>query len=158
MSRAFIHSIADVQTNEVGEGTRIWQYAVILPGAKIGRNCNICSHCFIENQVVIGDNVTIKNGVYLFDGTVIEDNVFIGHNVVFTNDRYPKSKHKLSFYPTITLKNGASVGAGSILLPGVTVGENSIIGAGTLVTKDVRSNTIVKNSRKLSEFQYNKNF
>ena len=88
-----IHSLADVQSQNIGENTNIWQFCVVLKGAKIGSNCNICSHCFIENDVVLGDNVTIKNGVSIYDGITIEDNVFIGPNVAFCNDKYPKSKN-----------------------------------------------------------------
>ncbi len=156
-SERYIHPLADVQTAILGANTRVWQYSIVLPGARIGKNCNICSHCFIENDVTIGDNVTIKNGVYIFDGTYIEDGAFIGHHVIFTNDKYPKSKRPLSSYPIITIKRGATVGAGSILLPGITIGEGSIIGAGTLLAKDVPPNTLVKNTRSLISSKYIEN-
>lgn len=132
-----IHSLSDVQSENIGENTNIWQYCVVLPKAKIGNNCNICSHCFIENDVVIGDNVTIKNGVYLYDGIEIEDNVFIGPNATFCNDRYPKSKNKNFKLEKITVKKGASIGANATVLPGITIGENALIAAGAIVTKDV---------------------
>ena len=131
-----IHQLSDVQSKNIGEGTSIWQYCVVLPNAKIGKNCNICSHCFIENDVVIGDNVTIKNGVYLYDGITIEDDVFVGPNATFCNDRYPKSKNKDFKLEPILIKKGATT-----ILPGVTIGENSLIAAGVVVTKNVGNNT-----------------
>jgi len=88
----YIHPNSDVQTKQVGEGTRIWQYVVVLPGAVIGRDGNICSHCFIENKVVVGDRVTVKCGVQLWDGVTLEDDVFVGPNVTFTNDLEPRSR------------------------------------------------------------------
>lgn len=139
-----IHKLSDVQSNDIGEGTNIWQYCVVLPNAKIGKNCNICSHCFIENDVVIGNNVTIKNGVYLYDGITIEDDVFIGPNATFCNDRYPKSKNKNFKLEPILIKKGASIGANATILPGVTIGENSLIGAGAIVTKNVGNQVIVR--------------
>lgn len=138
-----IHKLADVQSENVGENTNIWQFCVVLPGAKIGGNCNICSHCFIENDVIIGNNVTIKNGVQIWDGTRIEDNVFIGPNVTFTNDKHPKSQNKHFKMQGITVQKGASVGANATILAGVTIGENAMVGAGAVVTKDVLANTTV---------------
>ena len=88
----FIHPSAEVQTKTIGEGTQIWQYSIILEGARIGANCNINALCFIENDVVIGDKVTVKCGVHLWDGITIEDNVQIGHSAAFTNDKYPRAK------------------------------------------------------------------
>ena len=131
-----IHKLADCQA-KVPESTNIWQFCVVLPSAKIGENCNICSHCFIENEAVIGNNVTIKNGVQIWDGITIEDNVQIGANVTFTNDKYPRAKNpNWGLIPTL-VKKGASIGAGSTILCGVTIGENAMIGIGTVVTKDV---------------------
>ena len=130
-----IHKLADCQA-KVPDSTKIWQFSVVLPEAKIGENCNICSHCFIENDVVIGNNVTVKCGVQLWDGMTIEDNAFIGANVTFTNDKYPRSKQSFDLL-LITIKEGASIGAGSVVLGGVTIGENAMIGAGSVVTKDV---------------------
>lgn len=106
------HKMADVQSANIGDGTRIWQFAVILLGAKIGSECNICSHCFIENDVVIGERVTIKNGVYLYDGLRIEDDVFIGPNVTFTNDKFPRSKAHPEHFPMTHIRRGASIGGG----------------------------------------------
>lgn len=135
-----IHELADVQSKQIGTDTNIWQYCVVLPGAKIGKECNICSHCFIENDVVIGDRVTIKCGVQVWDGMEIMDDVFIGPNVTFCNDRYPKSKNKDFKLEKILIKKGAVIGANSTILPGVTIGENALIGAAAIVTRDVGDN------------------
>ncbi len=139
-----IHPLSDVQSSKIGADTNIWQFCVVLPDAVIGKNCNICSHCFIENDVIIGDNVTIKCGVQIWDGIRIEDNVFIGPNVTFCNDKYPKSKNKNFKIESVIIKRGASIGANSTILPGVTIGENSLIAAGSIVTKDVPPNTVYK--------------
>lgn len=136
-----IHPTADVQTNNIGEGTHIWQNVVILSDARIGSHCNINAHCFIENEVVIGDNVTVKCGVYLWDGITVEDNVQIGPNVTFTNDKYPRAKKKFELQRTLIRKN-ASIGGGSVILGNITIGENAMIGAGSVVTKDVPANQL----------------
>jgi len=140
-----IHNLSDVQSDNIGKNTNIWQFCVVLKGAVIGDNCNICSHCFIENDVKIGSNVTIKNGVYLYDGITIEDNVFIGPNVTFCNDKYPKSKNKNFKLEPVLIKKGVSIGANSTILPGVTIEENALVAAGSIVTKDVRANTLYLN-------------
>ena len=144
-----IHLLSDVQSNDIGENTTIWQYCVVLAGAKIGSNCNICSHCFVENDVVIGDRVTIKNGVYIFDAIYIADDVFIGPNVTFTNDIYPKSQRGAermsASYPKTIIGKGASIGGGATILPGITIGEGALIGAGSVVTKDVNPNELILN-------------
>ena len=139
-----IHPLSDVQSKNIGENTNIWQYCVVLAGAKIGSGCNICSHCFIENDVVVGDNVTLKNGVYLYDGITVEDGVFIGPNATFCNDKYPKSKNKDFKLEKILIKKGASIGANATILPGVTIGENALVAAGAIVTKDVADGVIFK--------------
>lgn len=132
-----IHPLADVQSKNIGAGTRIWQFCVVFAAAKIGANCNICANVLIENDVVVGSNVTIKSGVQLWDGVRIEDNVFIGPNATFTNDRMPRSKiYPEQFLQTI-IKAGASIGANATILPGVSVGEGAMVGAGAVVTKDV---------------------
>lgn len=141
-----IHKLSDVQSQNIGNNTKIWQFCVVLPNAKIGENCNICSHCFIENDVIIGNNVTIKNGVSLYDGITLEDNVFIGANASFTNDKYPKSKNSDFKLLKTIVKKGASIGAGAVILPGIIIGENSVVGAGAVVTKSVPDNkTVVGN-------------
>lgn len=138
-----IHQLADVKTTNIGEGTNIWQFCVVLGGARIGINCNICSHVFIENDVVIGSNVTIKNGVQLWDGVTIENDVFIGPNVTFTNDKFPRSKKYPDEFKKIIIRKGASIGANATLLPSIEVGRNAMVGAGSVVTNDVPPNAIV---------------
>ena len=134
--------MSDVQSQNIGNSTRIWQFCVVLSGAVIGRNCNICANVLIENDVVVGDNVTIKSGVQLWDGVRIEDNVFIGPNVTFTNDLVPRSKvYPKSFLRTI-IKKGASIGANSTIVAGHIIGEYAFIGAGSVVTKDIPANTV----------------
>jgi acetyltransferase-like isoleucine patch superfamily enzyme len=142
--KSFIHPLSDCQSADIGEGTRVWQYCVILPGAKIGRNCNVCSHCFIENDVVVGDNVTIKCGVQIWDGMRIEDDVFIGPNATFCNDRHPVSGNSGNFtLEPVLIRKGAMIGAGAVILPGVTVGRNAVVGAGAVVVKDVPDDSVV---------------
>lgn len=137
-----IHPSADCKNSNIPESTNIWQFCVVFPDCKIGENCNICANVLIENDVVIGNNVTIKSGVQLWDGVVVEDGVFIGPNVTFTNDMYPRSKNSHWKLERILIKKGASIGANATILPGVTIGENAMIGAGSVVTKDVPANTL----------------
>lgn len=137
-----IHPLSDVHCQTIPASTKIWQYVVVLKNADIGENCNICSHCYIENDVKIGNNVTVKCGVYLWDGITVEDNVFIGPNVTFTNDKYPRSRNHSFKLKRTVIKTGASIGAGSIILGGVTIGQNAMIGAGSVVTKDVPGNEL----------------
>lgn len=139
-----IHDLAEVQTECVGEDTCIWQYAVVLKGATIGANCNINCHTFIENDVFIGDNVTVKSGVFLWDGITVKSNVFIGPNVTFTNDSYPRSKVYPEAFERIVLENNCSIGANATILGGVTIGAYAIIGAGSVVTRDVPAFALVK--------------
>ena len=138
-----IHASADVQSPHIGEGTNIWQYVVVLPQARIGRDCNICAHVFIENDVVVSDRVTIKNGVQLWDGLRVEDDVFIGPNVTFTNDRYPRSRVYPDNFESTVVKVGASIGGGAVILPGLTIGRHAMVGAGAVVTRDVPERSIV---------------
>lgn len=138
-----IHPLADVQTQNIGAKTRIWQFCVVMPGARIGANCNICANVLIENDVVIGNNVTIKNGVQLWDGMRIEDDVFIGPSATFTNDLFPRSNNPPDQFLQTILKAGASIGANATILPGLTVGESAMIGAGAVVTRNVPPNAIV---------------
>lgn len=139
----FIHSMSDVQSTAIGSGSRIWQFVVVLPKARIGKNCNICSHCLIENDVLIGDRVTVKSGVQLWDGIRLEDDVFVGPNVTFTNDIFPRSKHYPEVFPITLIKVGASIGGGATLLPGITIGRHAMIGAGAVVTKSVPDGVVV---------------
>jgi UDP-2-acetamido-3-amino-2,3-dideoxy-glucuronate N-acetyltransferase len=141
-SMTTIHPLSDVQSPHIGDGTRIWQFCVVLPAAKIGMECNICSHVFIENDVVIGDRVTIKCGVQLWDGLRIEDDVFIGPNVTFTNDPLPRSRQRPEKFLLTTVQQGASIGANATILPGLSIGRGAMVGAGSLVTKDVPANEL----------------
>lgn len=136
-----IHSLSDCQNLHIPLSTNIWQYVVVLPRATIGENCNICAFCFIENDVSIGNNVTVKCGVYLWDGIIIEDNVQIGPNVTFTNDKYPRAKQPFILQRTL-IKKGSSIGAGSIILGGLIIGENTLVGAGSVVTKNIPDNEL----------------
>ena len=138
-----IHPLSDVASQNIGKDTKIWQFAVVLEGATIGNDCNICAHTFIENDVCIGDRVTIKCGVYLWDGIVIEDDVFIGPSATFTNDVFPRSKkHNNPLLKTI-IKVGASIGANATILPGITIGKNAMVAAGSVVTKSVPDNAVI---------------
>lgn len=139
MNKPFVHAMADVQSEDIGAGTRIWQFSVVLKGAKIGSKCNINAQVFVENDVIVGDKVTVKSGVQLWDGLRVEDNVFICPNVTFTNDKYPRSKCYPHEFLRTTIKSGASIGANATILGGVTIGENAMIGAGSVVTKDIPS-------------------
>lgn len=141
--KPMVHPNADVQSPHIGEGTRLWQYVVILPAARIGRDCNICAHCFIENDVVVGDRVTIKNGVQLWDGLRIGDDVFIGPNATFTNDPFPRSRCHPASFPTTTVERGASIGGGAVILPGIHIGADAMVGAGAVVTRDVPPRAVV---------------
>ena len=137
MANSFIHALADVLSPTIGAGTRVWQFVVILAGARIGQDCNICSHCLIENDVVIGNRVTVKSGVQLWDGLRVEDDVFIGSNVTFTNDRNPRSGNSGFSLASTWIGQGASIGGGATLLPGVRIGAGAMVGAGAVVTRDV---------------------
>lgn len=138
-----IHSFSDVRTSQIGPSTRIWQFVVILPNARIGADCNICSHVLIENDVLIGDRVTVKSGVQLWDGLRIEDDVFIGPNVTFTNDPFPRSKQYPTAFEVTTVKAGASIGGGATILPGITIGLRAMVGAGAVVTRSVPDRAVV---------------
>ena len=137
-----IHTLADVQSSKIGDDTNIWQFCVVFANAVIGKNCNICAHVLIENDVIIGDNVVVKSGVQIWDGIRIEDDVFIGPNVTFTNDLFPRAKNKDWLLKETIIKKGASIGANSTILAGHTIGEKSMIGAGSVVTKDIPAGTM----------------
>ena len=139
----FEHPQSLVESREIGAGTRVWAFAHILPGARVGADCNVCDHTFIENDVVVGDRVTLKCGVQLWDGVRIEDDVFIGPNATFTNDPMPRSRQHLDAYPPLVVRQGASIGANATLLPGITVGRFAMVGAGAVVTNDVPPYAVV---------------
>jgi acetyltransferase-like isoleucine patch superfamily enzyme len=137
-----IHPLSDIQSKNIGIGTYIWQFVVVLKGAVIGENCNINAHVFIENDVVIGNSVTIKPGVQIWDGLRVEDDVFIGPNVTFTNDKNPRSKKYPKDFQQTILKYSCSIGANSTILGGVNIGQFAMIGAGSVVTKSISPFTL----------------
>jgi len=137
-----IHPTSEVQTTQIGEGTTIWQYCVVLEGAKIGKNCNINFNVFVENDVIIGDNVTVKSGVQLWDGLRIGNNVFIGPNSTFTNDLIPRSKVYPESFEMTVIEEGASIGANATIVAGNVIGKFSLVGAGSVVTKSIPPFTI----------------
>ena len=146
LEAVFIHPTAIVDAKQIGRGTRIWAFAHVMAGVSIGANCNIGDHCFIESGASIGDSVTIKNGNMIWDGVTLEDGVFVGPHAFFTNDLYPRSprlaqaRAKYSnrewLLPTL-VREGASLGAGAVILGGITIGEFAMVGAGAVVAKDV---------------------
>jgi len=151
----FLHSLALVETEQIGPGTRIWAFTHVMQGVSIGADCNIGENSFIESGVVIGDNVTIKNGNMLWEGVTLENGVFVGPQVTFTNDLYPRSPRlrqakaryaDRNWLAATLVKQGATLGAGAIILAGVTIGEYAMVGAGALVTKDVPSYALVVGS------------
>lgn len=139
----FIHPQAIVESLDVGSGTRVWAFAHVLAGARIGQGCNLCDHTFVEGGAIIGDNVTIKCGVYLWDGLVVEDNVFIGPNATFTNDLRPRSKAYSPEFTKTRIETGAAIGANATVICGVTIGRWAMVGAGSVVTTDVPDHALV---------------
>ena len=140
--RTRIDRRAVVDSKHVGAGTTVWEFTHVLRGARIGRDCNLNSHVFVENDVVVGDRVTIKCGVYLWDGIRLEDDVFVGPNVTFTNDRRPRSRVRATLAST-TVGRGASLGAGAVIGPGLTIGPHALVGMGAVVTRDVPAHALV---------------
>lgn len=132
----YIHPTAQVDSEEIGDNTTIWQYSVVLKGVKIGKNCNINFSCFIEQGVILGDNVTVKSGIYIWEGVECEKNVFLGPNVVFTNDIFPRSKCYKNPVKTL-IKEGASIGANSTILAGIKIGKFAMTGIGSVITRDI---------------------
>jgi acetyltransferase-like isoleucine patch superfamily enzyme/dTDP-4-dehydrorhamnose 3,5-epimerase-like enzyme len=143
MRDVFVHEKGICETEEVGAGTRIWAFAHVLPGARIGADCNICDGVFVEDQAVVGDRVTVKSGVQLWNGVELEDDVFVGPNATFTNDPFPRSRARLSEHPGTIVRRGASIGANATILPGVEIGRGAMVGAGSVVTRPVPPNAIV---------------
>ena len=133
----FVHPQALCESARIGAGTRIWAFAHVLPGAVVGRDCNLCDGVFIENDVRIGDRVTVKCGVQLWDGVTLEDDVFVGPNATFTNDAFPRSRRKPPQFLRTTVERGASIGANATILPGVTIGRGAMVGAGAVVVRSV---------------------
>lgn len=138
----YIHPQAICESSSVGENTRIWAFAHVLPNARIGADCNICDGVFVENDVVVGNRVTVKCGVQLWDGLVVEDDVFIGPNATFTNDRFPRSKVFPEKFLNTIIRKGASIGANATILAGLEIGAGAMVGAGAVVTRSVPPNAI----------------
>jgi acetyltransferase-like isoleucine patch superfamily enzyme len=138
-----IHPSSDVQSAQIGSNTNIWQFCVVLSGAVIGEDCNINANVFIENDVVVGNRVTVKSGVQLWDGIRIEDDVFIGPNVTFTNDNKPRSKQYPEAFAQTIVRKGASIGANCTILPNIEVGSFALVGAGSVITKNVMPQELV---------------
>src|SRR5687768_15053607 len=143
MADFFVHPQAICETTSVGRGTRVWAFAHVLPGARIGRDCNICDHVFVENDVVLGDRVTVKCGVQMWDGVRVDDDAFIGPNATFANDPFPRSRQRPERFTPTHIAQGASIGANATILPGVTIGRGAMVGAGAVVTRDVPPHAIV---------------
>ncbi|NOX54767.1 MAG: N-acetyltransferase [Planctomycetes bacterium] len=149
----YLHPQALCESDQVGEGTRIWAFAHIMRGAVIGRDCNIGGGTFVESGAVIGDRVTIKNQVMLWDGIHIHDDAFIGPGVIFCNDKFPRSPrmpevahrydNPANWRDSTIIKRGATVGAGAVILAGLTIGQFAMVGAGAVVTRDVRPHELV---------------
>lgn len=145
MTGVFVHPDGRCESQDVGAGTRIWAFAHVLAGAQIGRDCNICGGAFVEGDVVLGDNVTVKNNVLIYNGVTCENDVFLGPNVVFTNDLRPRAHRKLApeeLLPTV-VREGATLGAGVVVVCGTTVGAHAFVGAGSVVTKNVPAHAFV---------------
>lgn len=141
----FVHQNALCESDNVGAGTRVWAFAHVMEGAVVGTDCNICDHAFIETGAKVGNRVTVKNNVLIWDKVTIEDEVFLGPNAVFTNDLMPRVAFKKKpdeFVPTL-VGRGASVGANVTVVCGVTIGEQAMIGAGSVVTRDVAAHALM---------------
>jgi acetyltransferase-like isoleucine patch superfamily enzyme len=134
----FVHPHAIVESARVGPRTRVWAFAHVLPGARIGADCNICDGVFIENDVLVGDRVTVKCGVQLWDGVTLEDDVFVGPNATFTNDLFPRSRQHPEQFSRTLVRDGASIGANATILAGITIGARAMVGAGAVVTRSHR--------------------
>ena len=135
----FVHDKGLCESESVGTGTRVWASAHVLLGAVVGRDCNICDGAYVEGGAVVGDRVTVKNQVMIFEGVTIEDDVFLGPGVIFTNDINPRAfikKHGDALDRT-TVRRGATLGAGVVVVCGTTIGEYAFVGAGAVVTRDV---------------------
>jgi acetyltransferase-like isoleucine patch superfamily enzyme len=153
----FIHNSAIVSDDaKIGKGTKIWVNAQIREESKIGENCIISKDTYIDRGVQIGNNCKIQNGVSIYSGVVVEDDVFIGPNATFTNDKIPRAfNSKWKITPTI-IKKGASIGANATIVCGVTIGEYAMVGAGAVVTKDVKPFSLVVGNPAKHQYYINK--
>jgi acetyltransferase-like isoleucine patch superfamily enzyme len=141
----FVHALALCESDDVGPRTRVWAFAHVLAGARVGADCNVGDHAFVEGGAVVGDGVTIKNGVLLWSGVTVEDGVFLGPGAVFTNDAGPRAPHPkgpAGWRPT-RVRHGATVGANATVLSGLTIGRWAMVGAGAVVTADVGDHALV---------------
>lgn len=153
MNDVMIHPKALVESDEIGAGTRVWAFAHVMNGAKIGKDCNIGDYCFVESGAVIGDRCTIKNGTMIWEGVTLDEGVFVGPNVLFTNDLAPRSPRlpeasaryaeKKNWLTPTKIERGAAIGAGAVILPGITIGEFAMVAAGAVVTKSVPAHRLV---------------
>jgi len=145
MSSYFVHPQALVETEAIGEGTRVWAFAHVMAGAAIGKHCNIGDHVFVESNVIIGDGVTVKNGVAVWDGVSLADGVFVGPNAVFTNDLNPRAAVKKSReqFLSTAVDEGASIGANATIVCGTRIGRFAFIGAGAVIIRDVPDYAVV---------------
>lgn len=139
----FVHPEGICESKSIGARTRVWAFSHVLPGAVVGDDVNINDHVFVENDVVIGDRVTLKSGVQVWDGIRLGDDVFVGPNATFTNDPFPRSKQYPDSFAQTIIEDGASIGGGAVILPGIRVGRKAMIGAGAVVTKNVPPYAIV---------------
>lgn len=141
----FIHDKALCESDDVGARTRVWAFAHIMKGARVGADCNVCDHAFVEAGAQVGDRVTIKNNVLLWDGVIVEDEVFLGPNAVFTNDMNPRAAFKKApeDFSKTRVCHGASIGANATIVCGVEIGKQAFIGAGSVVIRDVPSHALV---------------
>jgi UDP-2-acetamido-3-amino-2,3-dideoxy-glucuronate N-acetyltransferase len=135
----FAHPTAVIDDNcTIGEGTKIWHFSHIMPGAVIGNNCNLGQNVVVSSKVVLGNNVRVQNNVSIYEGVICEDDVFLGPSMVLTNVINPRSAvSRKNEYKTTLIKKGASIGANATIVCGNTIGSFAFIGAGTVVTKDV---------------------
>ncbi|MGY1831487.1 acyltransferase [Geodermatophilus sp. SYSU D01180] len=140
-----VHPLGLCESDDVGPGTRIWAWAHVLPGARVGADCNVCDHAFVEGGARLGDRVTVKNGVLVFDGVEVGDDVFLGPGVVFTNDLRPRAHVKKgpdALLPTV-VEDGVTLGAGTVVVCGTRIGRHAFAAAGSVVTRDVPAHAFV---------------
>lgn len=152
-STVFVHRLALNESDHVGSGTRIWAFAHVMGGARVGENCNIGDHAFLESGAVVGNGVTVKNAVCIWEGVKIEDYVFVGPGAMFTNDLHPRSprapvahtrySEKRNWLVPTIVREGASIGAKAVIKAGVTIGHYALVAAGAVVTRDVPDFAIV---------------
>ncbi len=145
MAPPFIHEKALCESDQVGEDTRVWAFAHVMKGARVGKKCNVGDHAFIEGGAVLGDRVTVKNAAQIWDKVTVEDDVFLGPNMIFTNDMNPRAAFKKDparFLPTL-VKKGATIGANATIVCGVTLGAHCFVGAGSVVIRNVPAHAVV---------------